>query len=292
VNLCSGNAGSAAVTALGAGGSPLAGRQIRFDAVYGPFQIMGVTPGAPLVNSLTVVTDAAGRAVVGVQAAVNATTQPAQLRATDLVTGQAVTGNFTVVNNTSSVDMTVVPDTSTITGPQKGVCSSGMLVDYFIYGGSPPYRVSATFPTAVTVLNPIVHQSGMNFSAVTNGTCFDKLVFTIMDSAGKQTTATMTNAEGTYEPPTPPEPAPMAMLPGSLTVTGCTGRTFQFIVTGGTPPYSVSTSLPGTTVAPQPVSQNGGTVQVSGITGTGTVTVAAVDSSVPKKTSTATITCN
>ena len=99
-NLCSGATGTASVTAKGVAGAPLAGRQIRFDVVYGPFAIQSTSPATPLVQTLTVVTDTNGAARVGLQADVNATTQPAQIRATDLTTGQQVTGNFTVVNST------------------------------------------------------------------------------------------------------------------------------------------------------------------------------------------------
>ena len=118
-NLCSGATGTAAVTAKGIAGAPLPGRQIKFDVVYGPFAIQTTNPAAPLAQTLTVVTDANGIARVGIQSAVDATTQPAQVRATDLDGGQQITGNFTVVNNTTTSAITVIPAKATITAPTR-----------------------------------------------------------------------------------------------------------------------------------------------------------------------------
>ena len=150
--LCSGATGTASVTAKGVAGAPLAGRQIRFDVVYGPYAIQSTNPATPLVQTLTVVTDINGAARVGLQADVNATTQPAQIRATDLTTGQPVIGNFTVVNNTDDGgDHRSCRRRRRSPSFYKDECSSGFQVDYFIYGGNPPYRVSSTFPAGVNL---------------------------------------------------------------------------------------------------------------------------------------------
>ena len=195
-NLCSGATGTASVTAKGIAGAPQPGRQIRFDVVYGPFAIQTTNPAAPLAPTLTVVTDANGVARVGIQSAVDATTQPAQIRATDLDSGQQIAGNFTVVNNTATSAITVIPAKATITGAYKNECSAGFEVDYFIYGGNPPYRISSTFPSAAAIIGSPVNTSGGRFRAVTNGTCVNPLTFTIADAAGKQTTALLENLPG------------------------------------------------------------------------------------------------
>ncbi len=116
-NLCSGQTGTATVLATGPGGSPLVGRQIRFDVVFGAVGIMTTNPGSPLVQTLTVATDSGGKAVAGIQALTNATTQPAQIRATDVTSGQQQIANFTVVNSTVGTQspLTVIPATATIT---------------------------------------------------------------------------------------------------------------------------------------------------------------------------------
>ncbi len=67
-------------------------------------------------------------------------------------------------------------------GRTRNTCSTGFRVDYFIYGGTPPYQISSTFPGAVTLVNSTVGFSGGSFEAITNGTCTKPLVFTIVDA--------------------------------------------------------------------------------------------------------------
>jgi hypothetical protein len=290
IELCSAQSGTVRAVALGPGGAPLVGRQIRFDVIYGPVAFNTGNPGTPQVQTITVVTDNAGQAQVSISAIPNSTTQPAQIRATDLTTGNQQIVNFTVVNNTvaGQSPIIIVPSNANITGAFNNVCSSGFRVDYYVFGGTPPYTVQSTFPASVQLLNNVVGQSGGFFSAVTNGTCVNPLIFTITDAAGKQTTAQLQNVPGTLAPPGPVVPTPLNVSPGSLSVTGCAGKTFTFVVTGGTPPYNITTNptyvvSPGgniNTFSIGPVSQNSGTIAVT-----------ALDSGSPALTATATVTC-
>jgi hypothetical protein len=93
--------------------------------------------------------------------------------------------------------LSVVPENVTISGPSNVSCSSGTTARYYIYGGTPPYTVASTFPNAVGISGVPVLMSGGTFTAITNGTCVDPLVFTITDSTGLQTTATLLNIAGT-----------------------------------------------------------------------------------------------
>lgn len=271
-NICSGATGTAAVTARGTAGAPQAGRQIRFDVVYGPYAIQTTNPAAPLASTLTVVTDVNGVARVGLQTVVDSTTQPAQVRATDVTSGQQVTGNFTVVNNTTTSAITVIPPTATIKGVYKDECSNGFQIDYFIYGGNPPYRVTSTFPGGVSLFPTTVTTSGGHFSATTNGTCVAPLVFSILDSAGKQTTAQLENLPGNADRPTDPPPALTVSAPEGA-IPACTGKTFNVLVAGGTPPYSVALTAPPLpsptpTITPQPLAAPG-FVAITGLTSPG-----------------------
>jgi len=296
-DLCSGQAGTATVTASGAAGVPLTNRTIRFDIVYGPIGIMTTNPATPVAQNLTVVTDTRGVATVGILAVANSTTQPAQLRATDVTSGNQQIANLTVVNNTVAVQspLTVVPDTATITGAFLNVCSTGFRINYYIYGGTPPYSISSTFPASVTLVNSFVAKSGGFFEAITNGACVNPLQFTIVDSAGKQTTASLINTPGTAAPPSAPA---LSIAPGAVAATSCSGKTFTFLPTGGTPPYNAylagfAGSAP-PTLTPSVIPAEGGTITVTfqapePITGTTTVVVG--DSTVPQKTISATITC-
>jgi hypothetical protein len=292
--ICSGQTGTATVTVTGAGGVGIPNRQVRFDVVTGAFAIQSNDPANPLVSTLTVVSDQFGVAQVIIQANANAPTQPAFLRATELTTGNQKTAQFTIVQTINgSAVLSVVPATATITGPDDQTCSSGFRIDYYIYGGTPPYTVVSTFPNAVTLINATVLASGMPFSAITNGTCVDPLVFSIRDAVGLQTTATLSNVVGEAAAPTPPPP-PLEANPGSQTVVACTGKTVSVQITGGTAPYSVSGStVNGHTpvVTPQPLTAPG-FVTISGMfTGDGTYNFIAADASTPQQTTSFKIIC-
>jgi hypothetical protein len=225
------------------------------------------------------------------------------LRATDVTSGQQQLGNFTIVRNQNGAEfITVVPDKATITGADSATCSAGFRVDYFIYGGTPPYRVSSTFPQGVTIVNPIVTASGGYFEAITTGACVDPLTFSILDAAGKQTTALLSNIPGTNAPPTPPTPPPptLSVSPGSQgnLTTSCTGKTYFVLIQGGTAGYnafftpplpatgSVPVLTPATLTAP-------GTIAISGlaVTTAGTYNFRAFDSANPAQSANFSISC-
>ncbi len=108
--VCSGDIATATVTVAGTGGAGIPNRQVKFDVVTGAFFILSNNPAQPLVSTLTVVSDANGVATVVLQAAVNAPTQPAILRATEVSSGNSVNGVFTIVQQTSgSAILSVVP---------------------------------------------------------------------------------------------------------------------------------------------------------------------------------------
>ena len=289
--ICTGQTGTATVTVLGDQGAPAAGRAVKFDVVAGPFLITTANPAQPLVTSLTVVADANGVASVIIKANANAPTQFAQLRVTDITSGQQLIGNFLIQQVTDgSKVLTVVPATATITGAFTGECSSGFPTDYYIYGGTPPYRVTSTFPASIILSTMTVNVEGGFFRATTNGSCVDPLTFSIVDATGRQTTALLHNVLGTTAPPAPTPPATLAITPTAQPPqTVCTGRTFTFIASGGTPPYSavVTPTPPGTAA----VTSNN--ISVSGLlTGSGVISVTVFDQSKPQMNATATITCN
>ena len=109
--ICSGQNGTASVTVLGPQGGPLAGRAVRFDVVGTAYAIATNNPAQPFVTSLVVISDANGVASVIIKANVNAATQFAQMTATDLTSGQQLTGNFVIQQVTDGAAiLTVVPD--------------------------------------------------------------------------------------------------------------------------------------------------------------------------------------
>jgi hypothetical protein len=285
--VCSGDTATATVTVSGVAGGGIPNRLVKFDVITGAFAIQSGNPGQPLVSSLTVVTDGTGTARVVLQATVNVPTQPAQLRATDVTTGNSVTAAFTIVQQTDgSAILSIIPTTATITGPDKNTCSAGARVDYFIYGGTPPYHVAPSFPDTVTMVNTNVFVSGGSFEVITNGSCVNPLTFTIVDAIGRQTTAQLINSLGTATPPPPPSPG-LQVTPATG---ACTGSAQNFTITGGTPPFNVAS--PNGTVTPNPVTTSPGsfTFTLASFTA-GMKTIFIGDTSVPQKTVTVTITC-
>jgi hypothetical protein len=290
--VCSGQTATATVTVTGPGGAGIPGRQVRFDVISGAFAIQSLDPANPLVASLTVVSDQFGVAHAVLQASASAPTQPAFLRATEITTGEQQTDQFTIVQTINgSAILSVVPAIATITGPDKNTCSSGFTIAYYIYGGTPPYQVASTFPNAVGLFNvPVTHTGGF-FTAVTNGACVDPLLFTITDATGLQTTAQLLNLVGTATPVVAPPPTALVITPASYSSAGpCAGNNFTFILSGGTAPYGVTTTI-GTPVS-QIVNQPGGTATIKWVGGAGTASVVAIDSSTPQQSATATIMCS
>ena len=299
--VCSGATGTARVKVTGNSGAGIAGRSVRFDVVQGSFQIVSTNPATPLVQTLTVVSDTNGDAVVVLNVAANTPTQAGVIRATDLTSGQSVTGTFLIQQITidGSV-LTVLPQgNTTITGPDKTHCSTGVSVTHYIFGGTPPYQVGTQFPGAVTLTGVPVTKNGGAFITTTNGTCFENLTYIITDATGRTIPngqyPTVTNELGTTDPV--PPPSALVVTPGAIAKANCVpANTFQFIGTGGNAPYSAvvtsSSSSTTPTLSPQNNISTGTAVNVSGLTSPSTTTIQLLDNSTPRQTATVTIDCS
>src|SRR5262249_48746263 len=90
--LCSGGTGLATVVVTNPGGGGIPGRQVRFDVIAGAYQLQTANPAVPLAATLNVITDANGQASAGIAVNVNAPTQIASIRATDVTSGNQITG--------------------------------------------------------------------------------------------------------------------------------------------------------------------------------------------------------
>src|SRR5690242_14815647 len=186
-DLCSGQDGTATVQLTGPAGAPLPGRPVRFDVVQGAYSISSTAPGQPLVQSLTVVTDQNGTATVRLVVPVNAATQIATIRATDVTDGSSVVGQFTIAQFVDgSAVLTVIPTgKTTFTGPDTTQCANGGQATFYIFGGTPPYTVATNFPSAVTISGTPVQRSGGGFTITTTGQCVTNLTFAITDATGR-----------------------------------------------------------------------------------------------------------
>jgi hypothetical protein len=299
--VCSGGTGTATVKVLGNASVPIPGRTLRFDVVQGNFQIVSNNPAQPLVTTLTTTTDINGNAAVILSVPADTPTQTGVLRVTDITTGQQINGVFDILQVTiDGAVLSVLPlGTTTINGPDNAHCSSGVSVNYYIFGGTPPYKVQTNFPQAIILTGVPVTKSGGTFVATTNGQCFVNLTFVITDNNGVTIPAgqypLITNQLGTGAP-TPPL-TPLVVTPGAIAKNNCVpANTFQFIATGGTTPYSAvitsSTSSTTGTVAPQTNIAQAQAVTVSGLTSPSTTVITLFDNSSPRQSSTVTIDCS
>ena len=186
--VCSGGDALFKVTAA-LNGVNLRNRVIRFDANQGNFQL--VTPGSgALVSSLQVITDEQGEATVRVTAVAGAPTQVATLQSTDVLSGFARRYSFNIAQVTSGVGiLSVLPSTPIVfTGAkgnvgQDGFCPSGR-VDFYVFGGTPPYRVSSPLPGFAVISEPsTVSANGGSFTAQILG-C-GKTSFIVADATGR-----------------------------------------------------------------------------------------------------------
>jgi len=299
--LCSGGTGTATVVVAGPGGGGIPGRVVRFEVIFGAYQLQTSNPALPLASTVNMTTDSSGTAAVGLAVNANAPTQIASIRATDVASGNQLTGQFLIQQVTDgSQILSVIPTgTTTIDGPSPTECSTGVSVVYHIYGGTPPYKVDATFAGVVTLAGVPVATNGGSFTATTNGACFQNMQFAISDASGRVipggSSPLLTNelGKGTSGGGTP---TAVTATPATITVPGCTGKTINVLVSGGQAPYSVAfpgvppTPLP--IITPNPIPASGTTVAVSGLaTGSGATTILFVDSSTPKQSGSFVVTC-
>jgi hypothetical protein len=300
--ICSGGTGTATVKVTGNGGAGISGRQVKFDVVQGSFSIVSTNPAQPLVQTLTVATDGTGSATVILSVPANTPTQSGIIRATDVASGNQVTGNFVIQQITvGGATLAVLPlGNTTITGPDNTKCSSGVTVTNYIFGGTPPYHVAVNFPGTVTLSPTTVLASGGSFNTTTNGSCFINLTYVITDATGLTIPAgqypTVTNQLGT-NPPAPPPPGPFTVTPGAIAKNNCVpANTFQFVMTGGVAPYSVvvtsTSSSTSPVLTPQTGLVSGQAVTVSGLTSPSNTTITGFDSSVPPQAVTVSIGCS
>ena len=165
---------------------------------------------------------------------VNAATQIATIRATDVTDGSSVVGQFTIAQfiNGNTVLSVIPTGVTTFTGPDTAHCSSGSSATFFVFGGTPPYTIGTNFPGAISISGSPVQRSGGAFTITTNGSCFTGLTFAITDAAGRTllTPPTASNVFGTAAPP----PTTLAVTPSSQSCQAGVTNNFDFLVTGGT----------------------------------------------------------
>jgi hypothetical protein len=88
------------------------------------------------------------------------------------------------------------PSSVTVTG-DPGQCASGLGPTVFIYGGTPPYKITNSAPTGITLDRNVVPRSGEGVRLYfTKGVCLDQIPITIEDDMGRVLPVPVTNAKG------------------------------------------------------------------------------------------------
>ena len=235
-SLCSGGDAQIVVKAV-QNGVILRNRAIRFDVFQGSFQLVTSGTGA-LVNSLVINTDEQGDAVVRITATVGAATQVATIQTSDMSSALVRRYNFTIVQQTSGAGiLSILPSGAiTITGAKgapgaDGSCPVGAMVDFYIYGGTPPYGVVSPLQGIATVNPTIVNTNGGRFTAQVNG-C-GKVAFIVKDATGRTIeTSSLDAVQGAKGEAVVTTTDTLTVTPDPLPITCTTPATARIIGTG------------------------------------------------------------
>ena len=259
--LCAGETGSASVLLKDANGAVLANRDVRFEVLTFGGTVAAKPDSAVFARLATVTTDATGKATVALKADVEASSEAAFLRATDVTSTHRVDTWFNVLKQISGVsDLNVVPATGGFTAFYANECPL-VRREYGISGGKAPYAV--TLPAASTLIlsdgttaaspgtGVTIAKAGARFTVLsaeaTTCTTAGSIV-TVTDALGATTTATFILTAGATARPAATTDLllspPNISLAADLVSTYCTSSSARYNITGGTGPYLVSTSIP------------------------------------------------
>jgi hypothetical protein len=272
--VCSGQTATAEISLKTPTGTPIVGRQVRFEALQGQFNFTLDDAASQVAKTIVVTTDVAGKALVRLRADTGAATAFALIRATDLVTGNRLDKAFNIAQFTDGTGtLSVTPKEYGHKGFYKGECG-GSTGDFLVFGGTPPYTIKTALPTGVDLsaggllrqAQVSVDRNGGRFTAqtryVTQGCTGYEAVITVTDATGRTVNVTYKEEEGSEPVPTPAPPADLVISPQQgiilptidvQTITGtppnliftttkyCSGIGAQdFILAGGTGPFTLS----------------------------------------------------
>lgn len=277
--VCAGQTASVTVLVRNLAGAGIQGRSVRFENVQGNYQFLTNGPGLPetLANSITVTTGQDGLAVVRLKADVNAPTQVALIRATELTSGNVLNSSFVIAQFTDGAGtLTAIPTTWTVTGPNSSSCAANTPVTYYIFGGTPPYRIQSTLPDFANIVPTLVQTNGGGFTAVLTGLVCSPAPgasITITDATGRTIAVQLINSFGTGNPPT--NFHAIQIVPGDISTPLACGQSLTEQIVGGDilladgtitqPTFVVSTVTPGITAT-----LSGRTIVITRTTGTTT----------------------
>lgn len=262
--------------------TPLVNRNVRFEVIQGDYQFSTNAGATTFADSVSLTTDQNGYAYARIKANTGAPTQYAILKVTDIDGGSILQTTFTIAQYTDGTGiLSVVPDTQTIIGPSKDVCSSGVMLDYIIHGGTPPYTVQSTSTGVATVYPSTVQTNGAGFTATTHSSpCPGTAIIDITDATGRVIQATLINGVGTLTPTTVAFFTTAPTEGVTIHVAPALGSSVTYNVGGGTAPYFASSA--NTSIATASIS--GSSLTITGAAAGGPVNITVTDSTGAIKT--------
>jgi len=141
----------------------------------------------------------------------------------------ATAGGVTIgsVTITVTTALTVQPSAVTVDG-----AAPADIITFTIYGGIPGYTIATSNPAIILSTTTVATSGGTFTATVPAATAAGSVTITVRDSAGTTATATITITGAAA--------AALTVAPSSLTV--AEGDTALFVISGGTPPYAVTSS--------------------------------------------------
>ena len=259
--LCAGEAASASIMLKDANGAVLSNREVLFEVLTFGGTVAPKPDSAVFARLTTVLTDATGKATVALKADVEASSESAFLRATDVSGTHRIDSWFNVLKQTNSVsDLSVIPGTGGFTAYYTNECPL-VRREYGISGGRAPYAVTLPAASALVLNDGTAAKApGVGITVAKAGARFTVQSPEASTCVGATTEITVTDALGTIIKPTfaitagvatrPTATTDLTVSPPSISLladaisTYCTTSNTRFAISGGTGPYLVSTSIP------------------------------------------------
>jgi hypothetical protein len=190
------------------------------------------------VDAVTVTSDSDGKFVTTIRVATGVPAQTAVLKVTDVATGAYSYRGFTINTTPSTANLTVIPNTISLTGPDDKTCGFGSS-DVLVFDGVTPYQVFCPDPRTGFANPTSSTQPGkftINVGAAPAGQCLQGVQCIVQDNTGARTVVTINTSAGAAAP-TPPA---LTVSPNAVTLT-C-GASGAVTVVGGSGTYSANST--------------------------------------------------
>ena len=99
-------------------------------------------------------------------------------------------------NESGPPDKVVLSQTDLTLKGTKEACGRGGGIQIFIYGGTPPYKLSNSVPNHVILDKTEVQLSGDSFTIGFTGLCIDSMPIVVEDRMGRMATLNVHNVKG------------------------------------------------------------------------------------------------